>query len=487
VLHRHVGTGGIAELLVARVTPRLLSYHRMLLAEGPVDGPLHPELSPVRLRRSTPDVQELHAALAASGEPEVPAFSASILDERFAAGCELWLFHVDGEVAHARWRGPQRVRFGALTVPARREDPVIESVVTLPRFRGLGLSGRGAEHMGAVFREEGARRQLYAINGFNRRYVTSVLTSRDVLPMATVQSVSLGGRGWVKVLPQTDSGQRFFNDAKLTTGRWVPNPGVAAGDSTTRWDLAVEGARSRPYLDPRMGAAKRAAHLDLFARWLPALEHSTVLKTDLWEEAVGGDELLFTLAARAGRAHGVDLSRSAVAHAERAAPLHLPLEFSPADIGGLPLEDSSVDAIVSTSTLDHLEEADRLPAVSELRRVMTPGGTLVITSDNADNVTDGLLSRCARLGLVPFPLDLSVSLDELSDLVTRAGFVCGEHAYLVHGPRVLTTALVRLVRALGGGDRAVDRLLSALDAAGRRAPRKMGAFVALRATAPAGR
>jgi hypothetical protein len=108
---------------------------------------------------------------------------------------------------------------------------------------------------------------------------------------------------------------------------------------------------------------------------------------------------------------------------------------------------------------------------------------LVITGDNASNVGDPLLKLAARLGLVPFPLDDSLSLSDLERLASSAGFDCDRAAYLVHGPRLLTTASVRLLRRLGGGDRAVDRLLDAYAAAGRRAPRRMAAFVALRAVA----
>jgi hypothetical protein len=65
--------------------------------------------------------------------------------------------------------------------------------------------------------------------------------------------------------------------------------------------------------------------------------------------------------------------------------------------------------------------------------------------------------------------------------VREAGFVPHHHAYLVHGPRVLTTAGVRIMRKLRRtrSDRAIDRLLRRLDTAGRRAPIRMGAFEAV--------
>jgi hypothetical protein len=111
---------------------------------------------------------------------------------------------------------------------------------------------------------------------------------------------------------------------------------------------------------------------------------------------------------------------------------------------------------------------------------------VIVTCDNASNVGEPLLRLAVRLGLVPFPLGPGTTLDGLQQLLRRAGFDNGEYAYLVHGPRVLTTLLSRATRRLAGrrADVGVARLLRMLDAAGRRAPRTMAAFVAVRATVP---
>jgi SAM-dependent methyltransferase len=252
----------------------------------------------------------------------------------------------------------------------------------------------------------------------------------------------------------------------------------AAGD----WDRAALSSGSRPYLDPAMAEVKQSSHLRLLGEWLPDLTGAAILKTDLWEEGIAGDELLFTLGSRARVAHGVDISEHVVERARERAPAALDLELVPARLTELPYEDDTIDAVVSTSTIDHLPVPERLPALLELRRVMAPGGVLVITCDNSSNLGDPLLALCARVGVVPFPLDDSLTLDELRDLASLAGFECTGHAYLVHGPRVVTTAIVRALR-LVGGDRAVRATLRALEAAGRRFPRRLGAFVAVRATA----
>lgn len=76
--------------------------------------------------------------------------------------------------------------------------------------------------------------------------------------------------------------------------------GLAAGVGA--WDAAAEQALRRPYLDSRMAAVKRREHLELIARWANDVAGRSLLKTDLWEEGVAGDELLFTLARRGAQA-----------------------------------------------------------------------------------------------------------------------------------------------------------------------------------------
>jgi SAM-dependent methyltransferase len=263
-------------------------------------------------------------------------------------------------------------------------------------------------------------------------------------------------------------------------------PERAQPSGHNRWERAAERVLARPYLDPTMARSKRRAHLELLDTWLPALDGRAVLKTDLWEEGVAGDELLFALARRARRACGVDVSRVAVQSAARnAASAGVTAELSCSDMRDLPFADGELDAIVSTSTLDHLDTPERLPALQELRRVLSPDGTLVITCDNADNVGDWLLRLLTALRLVPFPMGPALSVHELRGLLREAGFRDGESAYLQYGPRVVTAGLARVLRALCGrrADRAVEAMLRAMAALGRRSPRRLAAFVAVRATA----
>src|SRR5215208_3058786 len=199
------------------------------------------------------------------------------------------------------------------------------------------------------------------------------------------------------------------------------------------WDAAADRVVAAPYLDPLMAEAKRRAHLALLDRWLPPLEGARLLKTDLWEEAVGGDELLFTLARRARAATGVDVSPRIVARARRApAARARTVTLTQADVVGLPFPAGAFDVVVSTSTLDHLDgESEHRAALAELRRVLAPGGTLVVSVDNNDNVGDPLLRLANFLGRVPFPLRDAPSVAALRSLLEDIGFDVRDQAYLV--------------------------------------------------------
>jgi SAM-dependent methyltransferase len=254
-----------------------------------------------------------------------------------------------------------------------------------------------------------------------------------------------------------------------------------------QWDRAARRAVERPYLDPLVAAAKRRAHLDLLARWLPDLHGSTVLKTDLWEEGVAGDELLFDLAARCGEAHGIDVSPAVVERARaHVTGAGAAVALAVGDVRSIPMADAVVDAVVSTSTLDHLATpGEHRQALDDIRRVLRPGGALVVTFDNAENVGDPLLRVAARLGSVPFPLGRSLSLSELEALLAGVGFDVVDTTHVVFAPRVAATAAVRTLRLLPAvSDRAVASLLRGFDRLGARFPRRMGCFVAVLARRP---
>jgi 2-polyprenyl-3-methyl-5-hydroxy-6-metoxy-1,4-benzoquinol methylase len=87
----------------------------------------------------------------------------------------------------------------------------------------------------------------------------------------------------------------------------------------------------------------------------------------------------FLLAHAAASVTGVDVSAAAVAHArERYSRSNL--AYAEGSVAHLPLPDASMDLVVSFETIEHLSEQREM--LAEFRRVLAPGGALVISSPN---------------------------------------------------------------------------------------------------------
>lgn len=91
----------------------------------------------------------------------------------------------------------------------------------------------------------------------------------------------------------------------------------------------------------------------------------------------------------------------------------------------LPFRDQSFDAVTMLAVVEHIDESTLSPLLSDARRVLTPGGRLVITTPPP--WSDPVLRTLARFGL-----SSKTELDEhqaaytpatLRALLERAGFV----------------------------------------------------------------
>jgi len=232
----------------------------------------------------------------------------------------------------------------------------------------------------------------------------------------------------------------------LLTGRQA---GRTTAQETEYWDRI---AREWPHQarTPLWRQHSDRVNGALLARWLPRRPMGFVLKTDLFEEAVG-DGLYPLLPQWARSAIGIDLSHTAVARAMRR---HRQLKGLVADVRRLPFKSGSFDSIVSTSTLDHFGRASDIEAAfAELNRVLRPGGELVITMDNARNPVIALRERVQApllwLGILPYFTGVSCDAGGLRRLLTEAGFEIRDETTVFHAPRVLAMVVARVLDAFG--------------------------------------
>jgi SAM-dependent methyltransferase len=88
------------------------------------------------------------------------------------------------------------------------------------------------------------------------------------------------------------------------------------------------------------------------------------------------------LASAAATVIGVDVAPEVVAHAAQRYRDRSNLRFEAGSASRLPLEDASVDAVVSFETIEHLPREDQPRMIAEIARVLVDDGLLVLSAPN---------------------------------------------------------------------------------------------------------
>lgn len=131
---------------------------------------------------------------------------------------------------------------------------------------------------------------------------------------------------------------------------------------------------------PSIGGAIALEHLH---RYLIARD--LVRDKDVLDIACGEGYGSFILADAAKNVIGVDIDDSTVKHAA-AVYLRDNLKFIQGSCSSIPLEDASVDYVISYETLEHHDQHDQM--LSEIKRVLRPGGILIISTPDRYEYSD---------------------------------------------------------------------------------------------------
>jgi 2-polyprenyl-3-methyl-5-hydroxy-6-metoxy-1,4-benzoquinol methylase len=123
---------------------------------------------------------------------------------------------------------------------------------------------------------------------------------------------------------------------------------------------------------------------------LAVLQHAGMkLSGRILDFGCGHGHLMQHLAARGLASHGADFSRDNVA-AVNGLSAREPLITGADWIEQLPttLADDSFDIVFFVETIEHLLDGDLERTMRELRRLLRPGGTIVITTPNDENLAE---------------------------------------------------------------------------------------------------
>lgn len=188
-----------------------------------------------------------------------------------------------------------------------------------------------------------------------------------------------------------------------------------------------------------------AVNKALVARWQPVGQMDTLLKTDLFDEAVS-DGLSPLLTSLAKRVFYIDASFEV--H-QGAKGRHPGLQTIRADVRQLPFANGTFDSIVSNSTLDHFKTLDDIvTSLRELYRVLRPGGQGILTLDNLANpiilLRNGIpFCLLYWMKIVPYYMGVTLGPYRLQRFLREVGFKILDVDTIMHCPRVLAVAMAR--------------------------------------------
>lgn len=148
--------------------------------------------------------------------------------------------------------------------------------------------------------------------------------------------------------------------------------------------------------------------LDLFAEWMQALGTACDL-------GCGPGHVARYLHERGVEVIGVDLSTQMVEHARRSKPA---IEFRRGDMRSLDVVDEAWGGIAAFYSVIHIPRAEVTATLSEMRRVLRPGGLLLL----AFHIGDGLLHLDEWLGQKVSVDFVLFRPEEMAGYLLSAGF-----------------------------------------------------------------
>jgi SAM-dependent methyltransferase len=232
------------------------------------------------------------------------------------------------------------------------------------------------------------------------------------------------------------------------------------------WDEIIDEFTRAPRLDA-WRQYMRGVYLGLMDGWLPVgLEGG--LKTDLFEEAVTPHALLPQMGLHS---FGIDCSPAIALAAKRRLEGGTSCRILVGDLRHLPIRSSSLQYVLSGSSLDHFHHHDDIAlCLAELHRVLEPGAPAIFTFDNPHNPVVWLRNHLPfkwlnQVHLVPYYVGATYTRKMARQQLEAAGFEVMGITAVVHAPRAPVIGLLSLLERLGWRRPAtvIPRLLDAFE------------------------
>ena len=406
-----------------------IGYRRAVLRECPLDQPFPLVVPLLPLEVDLLDetrVDEYNLFRGGADSTAAP--------RRLEGGDLCFVARSEGRIVGSCWSATKRAWSVYLSreIPLAADEVYVYDAYTAPEHRGKGVLPVLTAEMHRFHRSKGMRREVAVSVPENQSVMTSKIGYRSV---GTMGYFALG---------------KYRHDfCRMQPGAVAP--GEEQGRAAS-WDRTMQALDARGYhLDAFLAQMKRRAYLSLIERWggVPCDGH--VLKTDLFEEAMGPDAFLEELANPNSLLLGMDVSAQAATRARQRDSRGL-ARYLVADACNLPLAGDAFSLIVSPSTLDHFADSSDLgESLRELARILTPDGRLIVTLDNRQNIFDPLLRLAHRAGLVPYYLGHSYTVKELRRELEAAGLTVVDTTAIVHHPRLTAVAAIGMAKRIRWG------------------------------------
>ncbi len=268
---------------------------------------------------------------------------------------------------------------------------------------------------------------------------------------------------------------------------------VSKGQEAIYWDQIAKRMVREGDVAELLYEQYRRVHFNLVTKWAGSIIGKTILKTDLFAEALEPFRaFLWDILEMNGDIIGIDISSEITSQARIKAAQYAPnspAEYITSDVRQLPFSNDSFDLIISDSTLDHFHhKKEIIAALSELSRVLQPGGVLIITMDNKTNLTDPFLRLWIFFKLHHFFIGKTYSIGELEKSLTDAGLRVMDSTAIIHSPRFFTRKIIALINKVDSArcNRLVRRGLALLESLEKSRARYLTAqFIAAKAVKPA--